>query len=146
MYHSQSHVSGGGLGNISGDISVYRAGASKPKINIDETFSYLNQVKDKFHNQREKYITFLVIMMDFKRKRSTFLLSKNFTPNLLPHTFLHEHLVNYSELKDTFSMFTEGCKNGKEVYDKVINIYNLSIEILRKTLMLFFISTIFFIC
>ncbi|KAK6791563.1 hypothetical protein RDI58_010644 [Solanum bulbocastanum] len=69
MCHSQSHVSGGGLGNISGDSGVDRAGARKPKMKIDEAFSYLNQVKDKFPNQREKYITFLVIMMDFKRKR-----------------------------------------------------------------------------
>ncbi|WMV25273.1 hypothetical protein MTR67_018658 [Solanum verrucosum] len=38
-------------------------------MTIDKAFSYLNQVKDKFPNQREKYITFLVVMMDFMRKR-----------------------------------------------------------------------------
>ncbi|WMV25284.1 hypothetical protein MTR67_018669 [Solanum verrucosum] len=38
-------------------------------MTIYEAFSYLNQVKDKFPNQREKYITFLVVMMEFMRKR-----------------------------------------------------------------------------
>ncbi|KAK6791491.1 hypothetical protein RDI58_010572 [Solanum bulbocastanum] len=66
---SQSHVSGGGLGNISGDRNVDRDSVSKPKMTIDEAFSSLNQVNDKFPNQREKYITFLVVMMDFMRKR-----------------------------------------------------------------------------
>ncbi|KAK6791518.1 hypothetical protein RDI58_010599 [Solanum bulbocastanum] len=57
-----------------GDSDVDRAGASKPKMMIDETFSYLNQVKDKFANQREKYITFFVVMMDFMSKRLSLLL------------------------------------------------------------------------
>ncbi|WMV25261.1 hypothetical protein MTR67_018646 [Solanum verrucosum] len=38
-------------------------------MTIDEAFSYLNQVKDTFPNQREMYITFLVVMMNFMRKR-----------------------------------------------------------------------------
>ncbi|KAG5610711.1 hypothetical protein H5410_021992 [Solanum commersonii] len=38
-------------------------------MTIDEAFSYLNQVKDMFPNQREMYITFLVVMMNFMRKR-----------------------------------------------------------------------------
>ncbi|KAK4721458.1 hypothetical protein R3W88_011691 [Solanum pinnatisectum] len=37
-------------------------------MTIDEAFSYLNQFKDTFPNQSEKYIKFLVIMMDFKSK------------------------------------------------------------------------------
>uniref|UniRef100_A0A3Q7GTM5 Uncharacterized protein n=1 Tax=Solanum lycopersicum TaxID=4081 RepID=A0A3Q7GTM5_SOLLC len=71
FYHrdSKSDVSEGGLGNISGDSDVDRAGTSKPKMTIDEAFSYLDQVKEKFPNQREKYITFLVVLMDFMRKR-----------------------------------------------------------------------------
>ncbi|KAG5610525.1 hypothetical protein H5410_021806 [Solanum commersonii] len=59
---SQSHVFGGGQGNISGDSDVDRTGASKPKMMIDEAFSYLNQVKDKFPNQREKIDTVGVIV------------------------------------------------------------------------------------
>ncbi|WMV25287.1 hypothetical protein MTR67_018672 [Solanum verrucosum] len=39
---SQSHVSGSGLGNINGDSGVERVGASKPKMRIDEAFSYFN--------------------------------------------------------------------------------------------------------
>jgi len=42
MCHSQSQVSGSGKGNINGDSGVERVGASKPKMRIDEAFSYLN--------------------------------------------------------------------------------------------------------
>ncbi|KAK6791517.1 hypothetical protein RDI58_010598 [Solanum bulbocastanum] len=154
---SQSHVSGGGLDNISGDSNVDRASASKPKMTIDEAFSYLNQVKDKFPNQRENYITFLVVMMDFMRKRfniggviekvkdlfkghPSLLLGLNpFLPkgyeivlndedektylmeqvlNFVKKT--EEHLENYCELKDIFSMFKKERKNAKEVHNKVI--------------------------
>ncbi|KAG5606306.1 hypothetical protein H5410_027798 [Solanum commersonii] len=67
MCHSQTQVSGSGLSNISGCSGVDKASASKPGVTIDDTFSYLNQVKEKIPNPREKYNTFLVVIMDFKR-------------------------------------------------------------------------------
>uniref|UniRef100_A0A3Q7G2Z1 Uncharacterized protein n=1 Tax=Solanum lycopersicum TaxID=4081 RepID=A0A3Q7G2Z1_SOLLC len=150
FYHRypQSDFSEGGLGNISGDSDVHRAGASKPKMTIDEAFSYLDQVKDNFPNQREKYITFLVVLIEFMRKRidivgviekakylfkghPSLLLGLNpFLPKCYEiilndedeETYLmqQKRLENYSEVKDVFSMFKKKRKNAKEVYNQVI--------------------------
>ncbi|KAL4581665.1 hypothetical protein LXL04_006191 [Taraxacum kok-saghyz] len=65
--HSQPHgdegAGGGGGGGGGG-------GASSPqKLTTNDALSYLKQVKDMFHDQREKYNMFLDVMKDFKAQR-----------------------------------------------------------------------------
>lgn len=42
---------------------------SKPKANIDDAYAYLRTVKDKFHNDHDKYDKFLAIMNNFEARR-----------------------------------------------------------------------------
>ncbi|KAF8085366.1 hypothetical protein N665_0668s0001 [Sinapis alba] len=42
---------------------------SKPKATIDDAHAYLRSVKDKFHNDLDKYDKFLAIMNNFKTRR-----------------------------------------------------------------------------
>ena len=62
-------------------------------MTIDEAFSYLDQVKDNFPNQREKYITFLVVLIEFMRKRFATTIRL-----LLIFTNLYSYLMIYLEL------------------------------------------------
>ncbi|PHT57236.1 Paired amphipathic helix protein Sin3-like 4 [Capsicum baccatum] len=66
--YNQSQVPASALDGRGGN-RVDGVGASKPKLTIDDAFSYLKQVRDMFPDQREKYTTFLQIMINFKNRR-----------------------------------------------------------------------------
>ncbi|KAM3253172.1 hypothetical protein P3L10_007242 [Capsicum annuum] len=66
--YNQSQVSASALDGRGGN-SVDGVGASKSKLTIDDAFSYLKQVRDTFPDQKEKYTTFLQIMINFKSRR-----------------------------------------------------------------------------
>lgn len=53
---------GGGVGSIGG------VGASQ-KLTTNDALTYLKEVKDIFHDPREKYDMFLELMKDFKAQR-----------------------------------------------------------------------------
>ncbi|KAK1383711.1 paired amphipathic helix protein Sin3-like 2 [Heracleum sosnowskyi] len=56
--YAQPHVAGGGS-----------AGPAAQRLTTNDALSYLKEVKDMFHDQREKYDTFLDVMKDFKAQR-----------------------------------------------------------------------------
>ncbi|PHT91799.1 hypothetical protein T459_06912 [Capsicum annuum] len=66
--YNQSQVPASALDRRGGN-RVDGVGASNPKLTIDDAFSYLKQVRDMFPYQREKYTTFLQIMINFKNRR-----------------------------------------------------------------------------
>ncbi|KAK4272056.1 hypothetical protein QN277_020656 [Acacia crassicarpa] len=59
--YGQSQIPGGG--GVGG-------GATSQKLTTNDALSYLKEVKDMFHDQREKYDTFLEVMKDFKAQRT----------------------------------------------------------------------------
>nr|XP_043616510.1 paired amphipathic helix protein Sin3-like 2 isoform X2 [Erigeron canadensis] len=80
--YAQSHVPGdegvgevaGGAGTGSGAVAVAAAGggggvSNQQKLTTNDALTYLKQVKDMFHDQREKYDMFLDVMKDFKAQR-----------------------------------------------------------------------------
>lgn len=57
---------GGGGGGV-----VVAGSTSERKLTTNDALTYLKQVKDMFHDQREKYDNFLDVMKDFKAQRYT---------------------------------------------------------------------------
>lgn len=53
---------GGGGGGVVG-------GTSAQNLTTNDALTYLKEVKDMFHDQREKYDMFLDVMKDFKAQR-----------------------------------------------------------------------------
>lgn len=53
-------AAGGGGGGAAG---------TSQKLTTNDALSYLKEVKDMFHDQREKYDLFLEVMKDFKAQR-----------------------------------------------------------------------------
>lgn len=45
------------------------AGPAAQRLTTNDALSYLKEVKDMFHDQRDKYDTFLDVMKDFKAQR-----------------------------------------------------------------------------
>ncbi|XP_071731094.1 paired amphipathic helix protein Sin3-like 2 isoform X2 [Rutidosis leptorrhynchoides] len=68
--YGQPHVTGEGVGEVAGAGGVARGGASSAqKLTTNDALTYLKQVKEMFHDQREKYDMFLDVMKDFKAQR-----------------------------------------------------------------------------
>ncbi|KAI4320443.1 hypothetical protein MLD38_033924 [Melastoma candidum] len=69
-----SSGAGGGDGGGGGGTGVNGGGAggggASQKLTTNDALSYLKEVKDMFHDQREKYDLFLEVMKDFKAQRT----------------------------------------------------------------------------
>ncbi|KAI3670027.1 hypothetical protein L6452_41604 [Arctium lappa] len=84
--YGQSHVPGDGVGEVAGGTGggggggvvgggggggggAAGGGSSAQKLTTNDALTYLKEVKDMFHDQREKYDMFLDVMKDFKAQR-----------------------------------------------------------------------------
>ncbi|XP_024977517.1 paired amphipathic helix protein Sin3-like 2 isoform X2 [Cynara cardunculus var. scolymus] len=84
--YGQSHVPGDGVGEVAGGAGAGAGagggggggsgagggaggGSSSQKLTTNDALTYLKEVKDMFHDQREKYDMFLDVMKDFKAQR-----------------------------------------------------------------------------
>ncbi|KAE9590399.1 putative transcription regulator Others family [Lupinus albus] len=70
--YGQNQIPGGGLGGGGGGGSGTGGGGAttSQKLTTNDALSYLKDVKDMFHDQRDKYDLFLEVMKDFKAQRT----------------------------------------------------------------------------
>ncbi|XP_019452911.1 PREDICTED: paired amphipathic helix protein Sin3-like 2 isoform X4 [Lupinus angustifolius] len=72
-FYGQNQIAGGGgVGGGGGGGSGTGGGGAttSQKLTTNDALSYLKEVKDMFHDQRDKYDLFLEVMKDFKAQRT----------------------------------------------------------------------------
>ncbi|KAI3761948.1 hypothetical protein L1987_52371 [Smallanthus sonchifolius] len=72
--YGQPHVPGDGVGEVARGAGAVGGGgtggvSNAQKLTTTDALTYLKEVKDMFHDQREKYDMFLDVMKDFKAQR-----------------------------------------------------------------------------
>ncbi|EFH69604.1 predicted protein [Arabidopsis lyrata subsp. lyrata] len=81
---------------------------SKPKATIDDAYAYLRTVKSTFHNDRDKYEDFIVIMNNFK--------ARNFTRNACIEE-VKDLLKGHRDLISGFNAFLPKCLEIADWYN-----------------------------
>ncbi|CAL0321769.1 unnamed protein product [Lupinus luteus] len=70
-FYGQNQIpGGGGVGGGGGSGTGGGGATTSQKLTTNDALSYLKEVKDMFHDQRDKYDLFLEVMKDFKAQRT----------------------------------------------------------------------------
>ncbi|CAK9140729.1 unnamed protein product [Ilex paraguariensis] len=67
--YGQPQVPGGGIGGHGSGVGGGGTSGGNTRLTTNDALTYLKEVKDMFHDQREKYDMFLAVMKDFKAQR-----------------------------------------------------------------------------